>query len=655
MRFSLVGFPTFAGFVILLILHHVHRADGNEPTFSKPELSRASRHRITRRTATCRYIKVNAGDGCASLVSRCGISAQDFTKFNPRKDLCSTLGVGDYVCCSAGDPFTEPKPDPPQPQPDGTCATHVIKAGDSCDSLAKEHGITVQDIENWNKGKTWAWTECKDMLLDYNMCISPGKAPMPPSQKDAQCGPLVPGSKPPASGQSLADLNPCPLNACCSNWGFCGVLSEHCTVNAPVGGGPGAKKKGFQTTCISNCGHEIKKNSGPPSQYKHVGYYESWNRNRDCLWQDSKDANTDGSYTHMHWGFLDINPKTWKLVINDPHKQWDGFKNLPDMKRVVSLGGWAYSTEKPTFDIIRRAIIDNGETFATNLVTFAKNEGIDGIDIDWEYPGATDIIVDGKPIGQKGDGEAYLKFLTTLKKKAGTDLLVSIAAPASYWYLKAFPIAKIAAVIDYIVYMTYDLHGQWDYGNPNAFDECDSGRCIRSHVNVTEIRNALAMVTKAGVPNNKVVVGESSYGRSFRMAKDGCWQPHCDFTGTRTKSMANPGRCTKTSGYLAYAEIDEILRQGGPGVRGFHDDGSGSDILLYKGDYVSYQTQETKKNLRSKWKELNFGGTVDWAVDLQAFGDADINNVDRPKDSKEGRIGGEDLTTNSGDLCEFTC
>jgi len=34
------------------------------------------------------------------------------------------------------------------------------------------------------------------------------------------------------------------------------------------------------------------------------------------------------------------------------------------------------------------------------------------------------------------------------------DKLVSIAAPASYWYLKAFPIDRIAKVIDYIVYMT---------------------------------------------------------------------------------------------------------------------------------------------------------------------------------------------------------
>lgn len=42
---------------------------------------------------------------------------------------------------------------------------------------------------------------------------------------------------------------------------------------------------------------------------------------------------------------------------------------------------------------------------------------------------------------------------------------MGLAAPASYWYLKGFPIAEMSKVLDYIIYMTYDLHGQWDYGN----------------------------------------------------------------------------------------------------------------------------------------------------------------------------------------------
>lgn len=64
-------------------------------------------------------------------------------------------------------------------------------------------------------------------------------------------------------------MNPCPLKACCSNWGFCGVFPGHCDVHAPEGGGPGTKEIGFQNTCVSNCGSEIKTNSVPLKPHIH--------------------------------------------------------------------------------------------------------------------------------------------------------------------------------------------------------------------------------------------------------------------------------------------------------------------------------------------------------------------------------------------------
>jgi hypothetical protein len=118
--------------------------------------------------AECRYITVVAGDGCGSLISRCGVSNADFTKFNPNSNLCSTLRAGDYVCCSTGTPHTDPKPDPPKPGSDGTCATHIIDDHDTCDKLSKIYGVTIDNLEKWNKGKAWAWTACGDMLIGYN-------------------------------------------------------------------------------------------------------------------------------------------------------------------------------------------------------------------------------------------------------------------------------------------------------------------------------------------------------------------------------------------------------------------------------------------------------------------------------------------------------
>jgi len=76
-------------------------------------------------------------------------------------------------------------------------------------------------------------------------------------------------------------------------------------------------------------------------------------------------------------------------VIKDAQNQWADFKALPDVKRIVSFGGWAYSTEAATYNIIRQAIINNRDAFASNLAQFIKDEGIDGVDIDWEYPGVS--------------------------------------------------------------------------------------------------------------------------------------------------------------------------------------------------------------------------------------------------------------------------
>jgi hypothetical protein len=33
-----------------------------------------------------------------------------------------------------------------------------------------------------------------------------------------------------------ADLNPCPLNACCDVWGQCGITPEFCTNSTEDGG-----------------------------------------------------------------------------------------------------------------------------------------------------------------------------------------------------------------------------------------------------------------------------------------------------------------------------------------------------------------------------------------------------------------------------------
>lgn len=142
-------------------------------------------------------------------------------------------------------------------------------------------------------------------------------------------------------------------------------------------------------------------------------------------------------------------------------------------------------------------------------------------------------------------------------------------------------------------------------------------------INSTETGYALAMITKAGVPTNKIVVGVSSYGRSFGVAKPGCLGPTCLFTGPDSGAIVGP--CTQTAGYLADGEIKALISQGGVAS---YDANSDSDIVAYKDTWVAYMTVDTKTRRISKYKGLNFAGSVDWAVDLGG----DLGAVDDPSD-----------------------
>lgn len=158
---------------------------------------------------------------------------------------------------------------------------------------------------------------------------------------------------------------------------------------------------------------------------------------------------------------------------------------------------------------------------------------------------------------------------------------------------------------------------------------CPGGDCLRSHVNKTETENALVMVTKAGVPANKVLVGISSYGRSFGMIDPSCTGPMCKYGGSFDVSTAEAGQCTNTSGYISNAELNDIMSnvnasQEGYKGRVWYDTESASDMMVYGTTgkittWVAYMADDTK-NERIDWvKGLNFGGVTDWAVDLQQW------------------------------------
>ncbi|KAH7320966.1 putative glycosyl hydrolase, family 18 [Stachybotrys elegans] len=557
---------------------------------------------------TCKTREVVSGDICDTIAPKCGISVADFKKVNPQNNFCTTLKVGQPVCCTRGKlPDLRPKP-----KSNGFCFDYTIKPGDDCSIIAARRTMTVANLESFNKN-TWGWNGCDPLYANTKICLSTGTPPMPAIDPLAICGPTVNGTVQPPAGTNISSLNPCPLNACCNVWGNCGLTSDFCNIERAASGAPGtsAPKK---NSCIYNCGMNIVKGS-PPAKKINVAYFEAWNGNRACLKMDVDQIDTK-RYTHIHFAFIDIT-RDFKIDASKFQMQFAIFKQMTGIKKIVSFGGWDFSTLPGTFHILREAVLPkNRALFVSNIVNFFKTHNLDGVDVDWEYPGAPDIP-DIPPPANPVEGMNYYQTLVDIKKQLGSDKSVSFAAPASFHYLKSFPMKKMGESLDYIVYMTYDIHGQWDYGNKWTTPGCPSGNCLRSHVNETETKDALAMITKAGVPSGKIVVGVSSYGRSFKMAQAGCDGPNCKYTGSSRASNALKGRCTNTAGYISNAEINEIIKSGKV-TRQWKT--AGSNILVYNStEWVGYMNEDTKKERAAFYASYNFAGTTDWAVDLQEF------------------------------------
>ncbi|KAL4903811.1 hypothetical protein BDW74DRAFT_185906 [Aspergillus multicolor] len=573
-----------------------------------------------RTRATCSYVQVVSGDSCASLVEECGITAAEFTEYNSASDLCSTLAVGQYVCCSKGTlPDLSPKP-----YDNGTCYSYTVQAGDSCSALASANSITLDDLEDFNT-YTWGWMGCDDLQAGQTICLSDGDSPFPAPIANAVCGPQVPGTQQPEGDTSAflwTSLNPCPLNACCDIWGQCGITPEYCTVSESPTGAPGTAAAG-SNGCIDSCGTAITNDADGPDEFMAVGYYEAYGADRDCLNMPASDIDTS-KYTHVHYAFGNIS-SDYEISVTDRWNTWTDFRNLTDVKKVMSFGGWGFSTNTATYSIFRTGVeAANRETFAKNIVDFVNEYDLDGVDFDWEYPGEPDIP--GIPAGSDDDGDNYLEFLKLVRNSLPSSKTLSIAAPASYWYLQAFPIANISTVVDYIIYMTYDLHGQWDYGNAYAQDGCPSGNCLRSHVNLTETMYSLAMLTKAGAATKQIVVGVTSYGRSFEMTDASCTGPMCTFTGP--ESGATPGMCTDTAGYIANAEID-LLIDSDNSTQVLFDGATDSDIIIYDStQWVAYMTNTTKSTRTTYYQSLNMAGTSEWAIDLETADEEDDESED---------------------------
>ncbi|EON97103.1 putative bacteriodes thetaiotaomicron symbiotic protein [Phaeoacremonium minimum UCRPA7] len=274
----------------------------------------------------------------------------------------------------------------------------------------------------------------------------------------------------------------------------------------------------------------------------------------------------------------------------------------PNLKVLIALGGWSFSDPGNWQSVFptMASTASNRATFINNLLGWLSEYGYDGVDFDWEYPGADDRG------GSEGDGEnftALLKELRTAINASGKEYIVTFTAPSSYWYLRHFDITNMVGNVDWINLMSYDLHGVWDSNNP-------IGNQVIAHTNLTEIDLALDLFWRNNIEPSKIVLGLGFYGRSFELSSPSCWRPGCEFSGPGAE-----GVCTKTAGILSYREISGIIDQTGGG-KPYFDEVAAVKYMVYNGNsWISYDDADTFKLKIAYANTIGLGGLMIWAID----------------------------------------
>ncbi|KAK4118089.1 glycoside hydrolase family 18 protein [Parathielavia appendiculata] len=430
----------------------------------------------------------------------------------------------------------------------------------------------------------------------------------------------------------------CPINVCCSKHGFCGTTDEFCS--------DGCQSKCEQPGSTSPHTTDVRELV--------IGYVEGWAFTRRGCSQRTLDAIRIDSLTHLFVSFGYITPDTYEIypmrgVTEENLLALTGLKErAPGLKVWIALGGWSFSdnhTEtQPVWGDLASTPVKR-ERFLDQLEKFMIHYGFDGVDYDWEYPGA------GDRGGHPEDGPNFVSLLEDTRSRfraLARGWGISFTAPSSYWYMQHFRIGEMMEHVDFVNLMTYDLFGSWDK------DSDWIGPYVYGHTNLTVIKQALNLLWRNGVPANQVNLGLGFYGRTY-VLKD----PHCDRPGCEFTDPGRAGQCSGQGGYMSYQDIAWVRKESGAIVTTDRENA----IKYFRYDdnqWVSFDDEETLRWKVEFANEQGLRGLFIWAVTQDTANNDLLDAVLQPdglgkfRDRNGVHSGIDDWDTRVLDRCVFS-
>ncbi len=308
--------------------------------------------------------------------------------------------------------------------------------------------------------------------------------------------------------------------------------------------------------------------------------------------------------THVNYAFTHIEDGEVVSATPSDSLKFVGLRALkaanPDLAILISIGGWSLSEGFSDAALTEEA----RARFAESAVRYVVANGIDGVDLDWEYPGQPGAGNTYRP----EDRENFTLMLKTLRnaldreaETQGRDrYLLTIATGASQTYLDNTDLRSAQKYLDFINIMTYDFSGAWtdtvwhhtnlrlpgvDGGSPRGTD------------------SAVAEHLRAGVPRHKLVVGVAFYGRGW----------------SGVQGLNTPANSSAFS--MAYHDIATLAK----GQRGFKRmwDEAAMAPYLWNDSSGTFITFDDTLSLRLKAEYIRdegLGGAMFWEYNADSTG-----------------------------------